>query len=275
MRGTCQAHIAAIQSGSATHGPVSQCRRARSRRSEASRESSGAGSRKNGSGPRSASRPSTGPTVDSSAMSAATIPYAWYSDEDVFRREQERIFEHAWHYAGHADEVAERGTYLTTQAGRVPLVVIRGRDDELRCFVNVCRHRGFEVAQGCGRRETLQCAYHAWTYDLDGSLRAAPRSDGEPDFDKAELGLKPAQVGAWGPFVFVNADAGAPSLEETLADLPAQVAEAGLDVDGLAFNRRVEFELEANWKVIAENFLECYHCQVAHPGFSAMVDVSR
>src|SRR4051794_15370151 len=191
------------------------------------------------------------PTVDSSAMNPATIPYAWYADEDVFRREQERIFEHAWHYAGHADEVAERGAYFTTQVGRVPLVVVRGRDEELRCFVNVCPHRGFEVAQGCGRRETLQSAYHAWTYDLEGSLRAAPRSDLEPGFDKAELGLKPAQDGPWGPFVFVNGDVEAPPLEETLGELPDFVAGAGLDVGVLGFNRRLEFELEANWKVVA------------------------
>jgi choline monooxygenase len=207
-------------------------------------------------------------------MSAATLPYAWYASEEVLRLEQERIFERAWHYAGHAGELAEPGSYFTTQAGRIPLVVVRARDGELRSFVNVCRHRGFEVAQGCGRRETLQCAYHAWTYDLDGSLRAAPRSDREPGFEKHELGLKPARVGTWGPFVFVNADADAPSLADTFGDLPRLVAEAGLEVDALTFNRRVEFELEANWKVVAENFLECYHCQVAHPGFSAMVDVS-
>jgi phenylpropionate dioxygenase-like ring-hydroxylating dioxygenase large terminal subunit len=207
-------------------------------------------------------------------VSTATIPYAWYADERVFELEQERIFESAWHYAGHAGEVAEPGAYFTTRVGRVPLVVLRDRAGELRAFVNVCRHRGFEVAQGCGRRETLQCAYHAWTYNLDGSLRAAPRSELEPGFDKDELGLKPAQVGTWGPFVFVNASTEAPPLEETLADLPEQVAAAGLDVGAVAFNRRVESELAANWKVVAENFLECYHCQVAHPGFSAMVDVS-
>jgi choline monooxygenase len=207
-------------------------------------------------------------------MTQATIPFAWYADDDVFRLEQERIFEHAWHYAGHAGEVAEPGAYFTTRVGRIPVVVVRGRDGELRSFVNVCRHRGFEVAQGSGRRETLQCAYHAWTYDLDGSLRAAPRSDLEPGFDKEELGLKPAQVGTWGPFVFVNPDGDGGPLEDTLRELPELVERAGLDVDALAFNRRVEFELDANWKVVAENFLECYHCQVAHPGFSAMVDVS-
>jgi choline monooxygenase len=207
-------------------------------------------------------------------VNPATLPYSWYADEDVFRLEQARIFEPAWHYAGHLGEAAEPGDYFTTRVGRIPLVVVRGRDGELSCFVNVCRHRGFEVAQGCGRRETLQCAYHAWTYDLDGSLRAAPRSDREPDFPRDELGLKRASVATWGPFVFVNTSSEAAPLRETLGELPALIAETGLDLDALAFNRRVEFELEANWKVVAENFLECYHCAVAHPSFSAMIDVS-
>jgi choline monooxygenase len=207
-------------------------------------------------------------------METGTLPYAWYADDEVFRLEQERIFEHAWHYAGHAGQVAEPGDFFTTRAGRVPLAVVRGREGDLRCFVNVCRHRGSEVAQGSGRRETLQCAYHAWTYDLDGSLRAAPRSEREEDFPREELGLKPAQVGTWGPFVFANPDVYAPPLADTLRELPDLVAEAGLEVDALVFNRRVEFELEANWKIVSENFLECYHCAVAHPGFSAMIDVS-
>jgi choline monooxygenase len=151
--------------------------------------------------------------------------------------------------------------------------VTRARDGELRAFLNVCRHRGFTVADGQGRRETLQCRYHAWTYELDGRLRAAPRSDREPGFDADELSLVAALVDTWGPFVFVNPDAGAPPLAQSLGPVPDVVAQI-LDVDALQFRFRTEFELEANWKVACENFLECYHCSVAHPGFSAVVDVS-
>jgi phenylpropionate dioxygenase-like ring-hydroxylating dioxygenase large terminal subunit len=203
-----------------------------------------------------------------------TFPWAWYADEAVFRAEQERIFRRAWQYAGHADQVAAPGSYFTCRAGLVPVVVTRDRAGVLRAFVNVCRHRGFEVARGEGRRETLQCAYHAWTYGLDGSLRAAPRADREPAFEREELGLLPAAVDTWGPLVFVNPDADAPPLAETLRDLPDLVASVGVDVDGLRFRHRSEFEVEANWKVVCENFLECYHCPVAHPGFSDLVDVS-
>jgi carnitine monooxygenase subunit len=151
--------------------------------------------------------------------------------------------------------------------------VTRARDGELRAFVIVCRHRGFVVAAGEGQRESLQCAYHAWTYALDGSLRAAPRAEREPGFDRDELSLLPAQVDTWGPFVFINPDVDAPPLASALGRLPELLAQV-VDVDALRFRHRTDFELETNWKVACENFLECYHCAVAHPGFSDVVDVS-
>jgi choline monooxygenase len=152
--------------------------------------------------------------------------------------------------------------------------VTRARDGELRAFLNVCRHRGFPVVEGAGKRETLQCPYHAWTYNLDGSLRTAPRSDEEPHFPKDELGLRSVAVGTWGPFVFVNADREAEPLADALGSMPAQVAELGLDVDDLVFHTRWEAEVAANWKIVCENFLECYHCQVAHPQLAELLDVS-
>jgi phenylpropionate dioxygenase-like ring-hydroxylating dioxygenase large terminal subunit len=203
-----------------------------------------------------------------------TLPASWYSDADVLRLEQERIFRHSWQYAGVVTDVAEPGSFFTCRAGDVPVVVVRGRDGELRSFVNVCRHRGHEVVQGCGRRETLQCPYHAWTYDLDGSLRKAPRSDREPDFDRSEWSLHPARIDTWGPLVFVSLNPDASPLAETLGDLPARLAADGLDPDRLEYRGRSrELVIGANWKIVVENFLECYHCPVAHKSFSRLVDV--
>jgi carnitine monooxygenase subunit len=201
-----------------------------------------------------------------------SLPWAWYTDPEILRREGERIFAHAWQYAGHSGQLADTG-FFATSAGQIPVVVTRARDGELRAFLNVCRHRGHVVASGAGTRETLQCPYHAWTYGLDGELRAAPRSDREPGFERDELGLKQIQLDTWGPFLFVNPDPDAPSLENALGDVPARVAEI-IDVDSIEWRFRTEFELETNWKISCENFLECYHCAVAHPGFSAAVDVS-
>ena len=202
-----------------------------------------------------------------------TLPWSWYADETVLRREQERIFARTWQYVGHTGQVAEPGTFFTSSVGQIPVVVTRARDGELRALLNVCRHRGFAVADGDGRRETLQCRYHAWTYELDGRLRAAPRSDREQGFDGDELRLLPLAVDTWGPFVFVNPDADAPPLRDALGPLPDLVARI-VDLDALRFRFRSELTVEANWKIACENFLECYHCAVAHPGFSAAVDVS-
>jgi choline monooxygenase len=202
-----------------------------------------------------------------------TLPADWYRDQVVFDRERERVFGVGWQYAAPASHVAEPGSFVTAQVGHVPVVVVRDRAGALRGLVNVCRHRGHLVAHGSGCRETLQCPYHAWTYDLDGSLRRAPRSEREPGFDPAALSLVPVSVDAWGPFVFVNPDAGAAPLAEALAELPALVAESGLALDELRFHSHHEWTIDANWKVVLENFLECYHCAVAHPGFSKVIDV--
>ncbi len=203
---------------------------------------------------------------------AATLPFAWYSNEETVRRERERIFARSWQYAGRTEQVAEPGSFLSTDAGGIPILVARDAQGTLRAFLNVCRHRGAVLTDGCGRRETIQCHYHAWTYGLDGTLRAAPRSDREDGFPKDELSLVPASADTWGPFLFVNPAPDAAPLREWLGDLP-EILARDFDLDGVTFHSRVEFGSNANWKVVTENFLECYHCPTAHPGFSAVVDV--
>jgi nitrite reductase/ring-hydroxylating ferredoxin subunit len=206
------------------------------------------------------------------AAESRTLPFAWYSSDELLQRERARIFARSWQYAGRTALVADPGSYLTADAGGVPILVTRDRDGELRAFLNVCRHRGAVLTEGCGQRTTIQCHYHAWTYDLDGSLRTAPRSEREAEFDAGEWSLLPASAGVWGPFVFVNPDPAAQPLADYLGDLPATLAQA-IDIDTLVFHSRVDFGSNANWKVVVENFLECYHCPTAHPGFSAEVDV--
>ena len=203
-----------------------------------------------------------------------TLPASWYTDPGVHARERDRVFARAWTYAGPAEWVAAPGSYFAAQIGHVPVAVVRGSDGELRGLVNVCRHRGHIVVEGTGCRETLQCPYHAWTYDLDGTLRRAPRSDREPGFDPAGFSLAPVSVGSWGPFVFVNPDPEATPLDGALGRLPEIVAASGLDLAAVRFHSHHEWPIEANWKVVLENFLECYHCPTAHPGFSKVVDVS-
>ncbi len=205
-----------------------------------------------------------------------TLPYAWYTDPAVLRVEQERIFARSWQYATRADLVAEPGSMTPAWAGSLPVLVVRGSDGELRAFVNVCRHRGHVLCQADAQRETIQCPYHAWTYDLDGTLRNAPRAEREDAFDRETLSLVPVSAEAWGPFVFVNPDRDAGPLASALGGLPRLLADGGVEIDRLRFHSRAESdEYACNWKICAENFLECYHCAVAHPSLAKTLDVSQ
>jgi phenylpropionate dioxygenase-like ring-hydroxylating dioxygenase large terminal subunit len=209
-----------------------------------------------------------------SAVETRTIPWSWYTDPAVLEIERERIFRRSWQYVARQDEVAESGSFVATRVGDVPVVLVRDEEGTLRAFLNVCRHRGSLVCEGSGKRATLQCPYHAWTYGLDGKLVAAPRFAREGGTDHERLGLVQLSLDTWGPLVFVNPDVDAAPLAEFLEDAPAKIAQAGIDLDALRFTQRYDVELDANWKISAENFLECYHCSVAHPGFSAVMDVS-
>jgi len=216
------------------------------------------------------------PNLRASLEEGQTLPGAWYTDPKIFKREQKRIFRRTWQYVGLTEQVARPGDFFTCRIDTVPLVVARDEAGQLRAFVNVCRHRGSQlVSDGCGNRKTLQCLYHAWTYNLDGSLRAAPGSKDEPGFKKEELGLLSVQIAAWGPFLFVNLDPQAPPLQEMLGELPQLVEDTGLPLN--AIKRRVSrtYDIKANWKVVVDNYLECYHCPIAHPSFTNLIDLDN
>lgn len=204
-----------------------------------------------------------------------TLPARWYTSEDVFRLEQRRLFRRSWLYAGLTEQVAAPGDFFTYSAGDLSIIVLRDHDGVLRGFVNVCRHRGSELLlEPCGHRTTIQCHYHAWTYNLDGTLRAAPAAKEEPGFRKEEHSLFPVQVETWGPFIFVNPDAHAGPLGALLGELPDLVRATGIRLDALRRRVRRTYDIRANWKVVVDNYLECYHCPTAHPGFCDLIDVN-
>lgn len=202
-----------------------------------------------------------------------TLPADWYLGEEVLREEQKLIFERTWQYVGRTDQLREPGDYLTATVGHVPVVVVRHHGGGLRGFVNVCRHRCAEVVLEAGHRNVLQCHYHAWAYDLDGALISAPRSDREPDFDPAAFGLLPVAVDSWDPFVFVHVGPDPVPFRDYVGDLPERMRADGIDLANLEFRQHGEWEVAANWKVVVENFDECYHCPVAHPSFTRVMEV--
>ena len=183
-----------------------------------------------------------------------------------------QVVRKSWNYIGPLSQLKEIGDYVTGYAGRVPVVVLRN-EQGLAAFVNVCRHRRHEVMKGRGNAKSLQCGYHAWTYDLAGGLRRVPRSQSELNFDLADFPLLPIRAEALGPFVFVNLDPEAPTAASCYGPVLDLIAESGVVLDTLVHYSREEWRSNANWKTMLENYLECYHCAVAHPGFNAAIDV--
>lgn len=203
-----------------------------------------------------------------------TLPAEWYTDPAWFQLERRRIFRRSWHYVGHAAQVARPGNFFTSAVDNVSVVVVRDETGMLNAFANVCRHRGSEIVlDRAGNRKTLQCHYHGWTWNLDGTLRAAPRSSEQPDFNKEDVPLIRLRLDTFGPFIFVNLDPEAAPLAQTLGELPQLLAEARVHVDGLQLHERRVYDIKANWKVVVENYLECYHCPIAHPGFTSLIDL--
>ena len=204
---------------------------------------------------------------------ARTLPASWYLEPEMLRREKRSIFGRAWQLAGRADQAAKPGDFLTVTVGDEPLVVTRDASGTLHAFSNVCRHRAGPVARGCGNRKSLQCAYHGWTYGLDGRLLTTPEFEGVREFDRNAERLPSARAECFGPLLFVNPDANGPSLAEWLGDIPKETAPLGFD--RMTFVKRVEYQLDCNWKVYVDNYLEGYHIPIVHPGLFKQIDYSR
>ena len=201
-----------------------------------------------------------------------SLPSRWYTDPAITEREIHQVFRKTWNYVGPANELETLGDYITGYVGEIPVVVVRN-EGGLCALVNVCRHRRHEVMKGRGNAKVMQCGYHAWTYDLAGCLKGAPRTAAEPGFRLEDYPLLPLRVETLGPWVFVNADRDAEPLAGQYGKILDVIAQSGIDLASLKLYSRRQWESYANWKTMLENYLECYHCAVAHPGFSAAIDV--
>jgi glycine betaine catabolism A len=210
--------------------------------------------------------------TDVSPSLISTLPGLSYTDPELFRQEQERIFEARWVAAVRSADLDGPGTFRTLDVGRENVIVVRGRDGLLRAFLNVCRHRGARVCMersGVARRN-IQCGYHAWTYGLDGKLVAAPNLNKMPDVDRGEYGLVPVPLREWLGYAWVCVADEPPSFEDTVIGavderLGGADVIAGWDIGNLEVGRRISYDVGANWKLIIENFMECYHCATIHP----------
>ena len=193
-----------------------------------------------------------------------TLPGRYYTDASVFHDELERFFCETWVAAGRADEISRPGDYFLREIGNESIIVVRDAANEIRAFFNVCRHRGTRICTApegsfVGR---IQCPYHAWTYGLDGQLLTAPHTSDE-GFCKENYPLHPVSSEVWDGHIFFNLATNSEPLDVQLADLPMKFKPWRMAE--LRFFKRIVYDVNANWKLIVQNYNECLHCPVLHP----------
>jgi phenylpropionate dioxygenase-like ring-hydroxylating dioxygenase large terminal subunit len=208
---------------------------------------------------------------------ASTIPAAWYTDARVLELELRTVFRRSWQYAGRLDQVRAPGDYISCELpGGEPVVAVRGQDDVLRGFFNVCRHHAAAVVtEPHGSARQFRCPYHGWTYSLEGELKGTPEFAGVCDFDRSANGLVPLESAACEKWVFVKPDSGGASLEDSLGlDLLSQLRT--LSLDHVHWMERRSYTLDCNWKVFVDNYLDGgYHVPHLHKGLDSVLDYSE
>lgn len=200
-----------------------------------------------------------------------------YTDPEIFRLEQQNIFETMWNCVLRADSLASAGEWKTVTVGREEIIVVRTRKAGIQAYYNVCRHRGMRVCTTeQGKSRTLQCGYHAWTYALEGDLVAAPNLTSMPDVDRQEYGLKAVHVREWLGYVWVCLADEPLSFDDTvLGEVRTRFGEVqsidNYGIEALKLGETKTYDVQANWKLIIENFMECYHCATIHPELTEVI----
>ncbi len=201
---------------------------------------------------------------------AETIPGGWYTSPQIHEFEKEGIFSQTWQYIGHLGGLKSPGDHIVGEVADNPIIVVRGQDQELRAFYNVCRHRGGPLALEDGHANVLQCKYHGWTYLLDGSLRGTPKLDRTELFDRKEYGLIPVSVDTWEGLIFVNLTKDGSALLSLLKGIAERIIPISLAAK--KFFHRVTYDVNCNWKVYVDNYLEGYHLPYVHPELFKLLD---
>jgi phenylpropionate dioxygenase-like ring-hydroxylating dioxygenase large terminal subunit len=219
--------------------------------------------------PQTAATPAFRKTADTFTAGAKTLPQPYFISPEIFAREQAAIFSAQWVLVGHQSQIDKAGDYFVQEVAGESLIIVRDQKAEVRGFYNVCRHRGTRLCEEKkGHSSAIQCPYHAWTYGLDGKLVGASHMDKVQGFDKAEHSLHAIELAFWEGFIFANLADGPTPLEEVFAPLAGKFTHWNLPK--LRSAKRIEYDVRANWKLIFQNYSECYHCPGVHPALQKL-----
>src|SRR5215831_11197122 len=196
-----------------------------------------------------------------------------YTDPHWHQVDLQEILSKTWRWVCHAEKLRRPGSFVAVEIAGKPIVIVRDREGTLRAFYNVCKHRAHKLLSGEGSTTKIMCPYHAWTYRLDGQLLRAPHTEHLQYFDPSAILLEPVLVEEFCGFIFVNLDIASKSLGALSGDLESEIRHCAPDIDSLTFAHRLSYDIKSNWKNVVDNFLECYHCPVAHKDFCTLVDM--
>ncbi len=210
-------------------------------------------------------------TTESYKPGARTMPRERYTSETILAEERERIFARGWNCVGRASRLQKPGDFFIREVAGESIIIVRDRASKLHAFFNVCRHRGTRLCrEESGHfNETIQCSYHAWTYSIDGRLVGAPTMQDVPGFDKTEYPLHEAALAEWEGFLFVNIGENPPPFESVWKPVLGRFAR--YDLPSLAVGHRVLYDVNANWKLVFQNYSECLHCPTIHPKLASVL----
>lgn len=195
----------------------------------------------------------------------------FYTNPACLEHEQKHVFAASWQLAAHSGDLKNAGDHVVCEIAGKPILIVRNADRALNAFYNVCRHRAGPIATCNGKAaKSLQCAYHGWTYALDGQLRAATEMQGACDFETKDIRLTPVQVREWQGLVFVALSEATPHFEDVFKDIAERISP--IDLSAMHFTKRDSYNIACNWKVYVDNFLEGYHLPFVHPGLSKVLD---
>ncbi len=208
---------------------------------------------------------------------AWTIPAPWYTDQGICKLERQTVFARSWQVAGRVDQIGEPGQYVTTEIAQEPIVVLRGSDNKLRGFFNVCRHHAAAVlTEPAGKANSLRCPYHGWTYSLEGDLKGTPDFSGVCNFERSRNGLVPVETAVWEKWVFVRLEGACGERQEDFAgsDLTNRIRQ--LELKDLHWMERRHYTFDCNWKVFGDNYLDGgYHVPYLHKGLDSVLDYGK
>lgn len=209
-------------------------------------------------------------TKTSVPSGARTLPREYYTSAVIFAREAQQIFAQRWLFVGREEQIPNPGDYFLADPAGESLIIVRGQDGHIRALYNVCRHRGTRMctdAEG-NFRGSIMCPYHAWTYALDGRLTAARNMEGVPDFDKQSYPLNAAALATWEGFIFINLAQDPEPFERAFEPLIGRFAR--WHIGDLRVAKTITYDLKCNWKLIVQNYSECYHCPLVHPALDKL-----